>query len=104
MPYVSKHLISLGAEFSSKKTNINIDYSYKSKFRTSPGLEMKNSKDIINNFGVLNAALNYSLNQNVKINLSINNILNKVYAVASRPAGLRPGQPRIIKFGIKLDL
>ena len=104
LPYVSKHLISLGAEFSSKKTNINIDYSYKSKFRTSPGLEMKNSKDIINNFGVLNAALNYSLNQNVKLNLSINNILNKVYAVASRPAGLRPGQPRIIKFGIKLDL
>ena len=104
LPYVSKHLISLGAEYSSKKTNINIDYSYKSKFRTSPGLEMKNSKDIINDFGVLNAALNYNLNQNIKLNLSINNILNKVYAVASRPAGLRPGQPRIIKFGIKLDL
>ena len=41
---------------------------------------------------------------NIKLNFSINNMLNKVYAVASRPAGLRPGQPRVIKFGVRLDL
>ena len=80
------------------------DYSYKSNFRTSPGLEMKNSNDIIESFGVLNTALNYNFNENVILKLSVSNLLNKVYAVASRPAGLRPGQPRVIKLGIKLDL
>ena len=45
-----------------------------------------------------------NFNENVILKLSVSNLLNKVYAVASRPAGLRPGQPRVIKLGIKLDL
>ncbi len=104
LPYISKHLIGIGAEFKSNSFMVNLDYSYKSNFRTSPGLEMKNSNDIIESFGVLNTALNYNFNENVILKLSVSNLLNKVYAVASRPAGLRPGQPRVIKLGIKLDL
>ena len=104
LPYISKHVISLGAEYESKSFMINLDYSYKSNFRTSPGLEMKGSKDIIDSFGILNIALHYNFNENIRFNLSVNNLFNNVYAVASRPAGLRPGQPRILKFGIKLDL
>ena len=65
---------------------------------------MKGSKDIIDSFGILNIALHYNFNENIRFNLSVNNLFNNVYAVASRPAGLRPGQPRILKFGIKLDL
>ena len=66
---------------------------------------MNDAKDIIKDFGIINMALNYNLTKNIKLNFSINNLLNKVYAVASRPAGLRPGQPRVIKFGVKrLDL
>ena len=94
----------IGSEFKSNSFMFNLDYSYKSNFRTSPGLEMRNSNDIIESFGVLNTALNYNFNENVILKLSVSNLLNKVYAVASRPAGLRPGQPRVIKLGIKLDL
>lgn len=104
LPYISKHLFNLGVEFNSKVFNINLDYSYKSDFRTTPGKEMKNTEDIIDSFGILNMALNYNVNKNIIFNFSINNILNKVYVVANRPAGLRPGQPRNIKFGIKMDL
>ncbi len=104
LPYISKHLISLGAELNIQEINLNIDYSYKSKFRTRPGLDMNDAKDIIKDFGIINMALNYNLTKNIKLNFSINNLLNKIYAVASRPAGLRPGQPRVIKFGVRLDL
>ena len=86
------------------RDSLNIDYSYKSKFRTRPGLDMNDAKDIIKDFGIINMALNYNLTKNIKLNFSINNLFNKVYAVASRPAGLRPGQPRVIKFGVRLDL
>ena len=65
LPYISKHLIGIGAEFKSNSFMVNLDYSYKSNFRTSPGLEMKNSNDIIESFGVLNTALNYNFNENV---------------------------------------
>lgn len=104
LPYISKHLIGLGAEFESNSLMINLDYSYKSNFRTSPGLEMKSSKNIIESYGILNIAFNYNFSEHIILKLSINNLINDVYAVASRPAGLRPGQPRILKLGIKLDL
>ena len=65
---------------------------------------MNDAKDIIKDFGIINMALNYNLTKNIKLNFSINNLLNKIYTVASRPAGLRPGQPRVIKFGVRLDL
>ena len=35
---------------------------------------------------------------------TINNVSDKVYAVARRPAGLRPGLPRTFQAGVRVNL
>ena len=88
LPYISKHLISLGAELNIQEINLNIDYSYKSKFRTRPGLDMNDAKDIMKN-ELMNITINKPIipiiqNTTVDVTEDVeiikNNLVNQVTA------------------------
>ena len=72
--------------------------------RAQAGNEDINSVEHIPAFLIIDCVAKFHVNQNISINLNIQNLTNKAYVVALRPAGLRPGLPRIIQLGINANL
>ena len=103
LPYISKHQINLGLNVKNNNLSFDLNYSFKSDVRTTPGIEMSNITELIKGFGVINTALNYKINEKIKFHLAIRNITNNIYSVARRPAGLRPGLPRTFNAGVGFD-
>lgn len=62
--------------------------------------EIPPSEKLNRNF-IVDLSTNIRLNKFLTAYGSISNITNEVYAVARRPAGLRPGMPRSFTIGIK---
>ena len=63
------------------------------------GLIASESTDVVK---VLDAAFSWSVNQRVQFELGVNNVLDATYIVARRPAGIRPGMPRLLRTGLRL--
>jgi len=55
-------------------------------------------------FFVMNAFGEVDLGENVRAFANVQNLTNAAYIVARRPAGARPGLPRTLMMGIKLNL
>jgi len=52
---------------------------------------------------VLDASVSYLMHKNVALFANATNLTDEMYAVARRPAGLRPGMPRAFNVGIKAN-
>lgn len=103
MPYLPKHQggISLGALY--KKFDLNVNGSGTGKMRTVAG-----QGSIENNLGtdsyfIADLSVGYQLNKTANLFVDIRNITDKTYIVSRRPAGVRPGLPRMLLGGIKLQ-
>ena len=72
--------------------------------RTTPGQgELVTTEMIRSNF-IVDISSTYKITRHVSVFGSINNIMDEEYAVARRPAGLRPGMPRSFQIGVKAVL
>lgn len=103
-PYLAKHQLSSRLSANYKKFEFHVNSKYNSTMRAQAGDGEINSVENIPAYLILDCAAKYHINENISINLNIQNLTNKAYVVALRPAGLRPGLPRIIQFGINANL
>ena len=72
--------------------------------RSNAGQGTIDITSIIPAYLILDASVKYNATKNIAICGSINNLSNEVYLVSIRPAGLRPGMPRVIQIGLKATL
>lgn len=101
LPYLANHQLTFNAGLQHAKFDVNISSKFISEMRTAPGQgEISNAEKLNSNF-VVDLSANYRLSRWVNLFGSVNNIFDEVYEVARRPAGLRPGLPRSVLFGIK---
>ncbi len=103
LPYlpVSQFFISAGIEH--QLFNLYLNARYQSDLRTAPGSGSIPADELIPSFLVADASFNVFLKKYFSVNISVNNMLNNEYAVASRPTGLRPGMPRAINLGFRMN-
>lgn len=103
LPYLAKNQLNVSLAFETDKISFNIRGNYSDAMRTVAG-----SGDILDDFKtdsyfVLDFSTSYKLTKHLVLFGSVSNIMDNEYVVARRPAGLRPGMPRMFIFGLKAN-
>ena len=101
LPYLAQHQLALLLSLQSAKFDINISGKYISGMRTQAGQEALTTANSIDGYWVADVSAHYAISRNIKLFSSLTNAFNETYAVAARPAGLRPGMPRALTVGIR---
>ena len=103
-PYLAKHQVSGRLSLCYDKLEFYLNAKYNSTMRAQAGNDEISLVENIPGYLIVDGVLKYHIKEKICINLNIQNLTNKAYVVALRPAGLRPGLPRIIQFGINANL
>ncbi|WP_291114874.1 TonB-dependent receptor family protein [Flavobacterium sp. UBA6135] len=100
IPYIAKNQFSITANLEHKKFNFAISGKYNDQFRTLAGQGAIPDNELVKSNFIVDASAKYHLTQKVSLMSNIVNLLDKEYAVSRVPAGLRPGMPFGIHFGV----
>ena len=104
IPYIAKNQLAITTGFETEKFNFALSGKYVDAFRTEAGVgTIPANNRVASNF-IIDFSAKYHLTNNISLMGNIINLLDKDYAVSRVPAGLRPGQPFGINFGIMAQL
>lgn len=103
LPYLAPHrlLSQIGLESPQWSTELSINYQ--TAMRSKAGQGPIPSAAVIPARTILDFSIHYQLSPQVSFFSQINNVLNTAYLAARHPSGLRPGLPRLIRFGVEFD-
>ena len=104
IPYIARNQFALTAAFETEKFNLAISGKYVDAFRTLAGTGAIPSQNKVNSNFIVDFSAKYHLSQKVSLMCNIINLMDEKYAVSRVPAGLRPGMPFSINFGIMAQL
>ena len=102
MPYLPKHQFNVGVDAIYKNLSVNISGSGNSKMRTIAGSENIDLVPNTDSYFLIDISASYQITSTTQFVFDVRNLTDKTYLVSRRPAGLRPGLPRMIQAGIKL--
>jgi Fe(3+) dicitrate transport protein len=100
LPYLAKHQLTANVSLEHKKFNLNVSSKYMGMMRTQPGQGEAQPTERVGSNVIIDLSGCYTLTRHLKLVMGVYNITNEVYAVARRPAGLRPGMPRSYQVGV----
>jgi len=101
LPYLAPNQLTLVLGLEHRKFSFNLAGKYKDEMRTVAGQGEIPQESKLGSYFVLDASAQYYINPIVSIFGSVQNLTDQAYAVARRPAGLRPGMPRFFQLGVK---
>lgn len=102
-PYLANNQLTLMLGLEHRKFSINFSGKYMDAMRTEAGQGDIPDDEKTDAYFVFDASVNYLLHKDVAFFANATNLANKIYVVARRPAGLRPGMPRAFNAGIKAN-
>jgi Fe(3+) dicitrate transport protein len=100
IPYIPRNQFAIVAGLEYEKFTVSLSGKYTDEFRTAAGQGPIPANELIKSNFIVDASANYHLTEKVSVMANMVNILDKEYAVSRVPAGLRPGMPFGINFGI----
>lgn len=103
LPYITPHQFSTMLSLEHEKFMLSISGRYTGAMRTVPGEGEINNENKIESYFILDASAAYNVNRMFTIFANTMNLTNETYAVARRPAGLRPGMPLSFMLGVKAN-
>ncbi|NND71292.1 MAG: TonB-dependent receptor, partial [Rhodothermales bacterium] len=101
LPYVPSHQLSIGTALIVSKYSLNLNGKYVSRMRTVAGQESIVNSESTDAHFIVDVAGEYAVGRQTHVFATIQNITDQAYIVARRPAGVRPGLPRLVQIGIK---
>lgn len=104
IPYIAKNQFAITTAFETEKFSLALSGKYVDAFRTLAGTGTIPAKNKVGSNFIVDFSARYHLNQHISLMGNIMNLMDKEYAVSRVPAGLRPGQPFGINFGIMAQL
>lgn len=102
LPYVPKNQLTISAGYITDNWGVNTLVNFVSKTRTRAGQGNIAAGDLIDGRTIVDASAYYALTDSVKLRIKAENLLDKIYAAARFPAGLRPGKPREVFAGVEI--
>ncbi len=103
IPYLANNQFTFILGLEHPDFNINLSGRYIGEMRTMPGQGVIPANEKTDAYFVLDASVNYALHKYISLFANATNVTDKVYLVARRPSGLRPGMPRAFNIGIKAN-
>lgn len=103
LPYAPQHQASLEVGVRRGPWQAFLNLSLVSEMRTKAGSGPVPIAESIEGHEILDLAFGYSVSSVVRLTMDVRNLTDEVYLAARRPAGLRPGLPRSVRFGIEID-
>ena len=100
IPYIAKHQLNATIGLQHIKFDINLNSRYSSAFRTQAGSGSIPEEFKVDSKFVFDVSARYFLDDNFTFSSNIINLFNTTYAVSRVPAGLRPGHPFGVNFGV----
>jgi len=104
MPYTPEHQMHVRAGVQGAWGQVNVSGTHIGAIRTQAGQGAFSGMQRIDAHTVLDVAASVPVNRRVDVFASVRNVLDATYAVANRPAGLRPGLPRTFTLGLTTSL
>ncbi len=101
LPYLPKHQFAAGLGLDAHRFGIDLSARYVSRIRTVAGQGDFVPAETIGAHFVVDLSADVRVMRYASLFASVRNLTDEVYAVARRPAGLRPGLPRAFLVGIK---
>ena len=104
LPYVPRHqgAAHIGVE-NLAGFGLTISGRYAGEVRTVAGQGNIPPGESIDSHVVFDLAVNYAATEWATVFGTVRNLADNAYAVADRPAGLRPGLPRTLRLGVKAN-
>lgn len=100
LPYLAAHQANVQLRLEHARFNININTKYTDAMRLQAGQEALSSVEVIPASLFLDLSVNYNLNPRIQAQLSIINLGDNNVVISSRPHGLRPALPRMLRLGL----
>lgn len=104
LPYVPRHQLYAGLDTEHGTWRARLEGFYVGRMRTIAGQGSYLGGDSTDSYFVLNLSGEYGLGRGARLFASLQNVGDSVYIVARQPAGVRPGLPRLLQLGLKIDL
>ncbi len=101
LPYIPRHRLTASLGLEQARWAVNLRANYVGKMRTRAGRAAYDPAFSTDARLVLDTTVDYAFASTSKMYLSMRNLTNRTYIAARRPAGMRPGLPRIASVGIK---
>jgi Fe(3+) dicitrate transport protein len=103
MPYVPRHQVSASVETDHAKWRARLEGFYVGRMRTLAGQGPYVPADSTDSYFVLNVSGEYALTPGASLFAGVQNVANSSYIVSRHPAGVRPGLPRLVQAGLKIE-
>ena len=104
LPYLAPHQLSLVTSFEHEKFAIDISGRYTSAMRTIAGQGVILLSESTDESLIFDTGIRYEVSNHLNVNLGVTNLLDRTYAVARRPYGLRPNMPRALRIGVSVNI
>lgn len=103
LPYMPDHRLYARLGVAKEQWDVYMTANYTSAMRTEAGSGAIPAQEKVDAHTVLDLAGRYRIGGNSSVYLKVDNLLDKEYVAARDPAGVRPGMPRLVQVGYKLE-
>jgi Fe(3+) dicitrate transport protein len=103
LPYLPRHQLFAGIGVEHPSWRVDLAVKHVGEMRTVAGQGDIADNERVDSHMVVDFAADYALAGDARAYLTIDNLLDETYMVARRPAGARPGKPRTVMVGMKVD-
>lgn len=104
LPYVPRHQLFVAVDLDARKWRARLDATMLSRMRTAAGTGALVATQANDSTVVIGASTEYLITSDARLFASVQNLANRAYVVSRHPAGVRPGLPRLVMIGLKVDL
>ncbi|MCI4643964.1 MAG: TonB-dependent receptor [Hyphomonadaceae bacterium] len=103
LPYVSDNQLTLTAGIEDTRWGVQLSGNYVSEARARAGQGAIPAGQVIDARWVADAAAWFDLSDNLRLRVKAENLFDEVYVASIDPAGLRPGKPQEVLFGLDVS-
>ena len=103
MPYVPAHQLSAGLGVEAARWAVNFAGTFVDAMRERAGRGEPAAYDKTDPYFLLDVSGSVKVTDRVQLYANARNLLNDVYVVSHRPFGARPGAPRWVTAGVRVD-
>lgn len=103
LPYIPENQLYVSAGLAFDRFGGQLAANWVDQVRTVSGQGAIPASEAIESRWVADLAAWYQLTERVELRANVRNLFDETYAVAARPAGLRPGAPRAVTVGVNFD-